>query len=337
MAIQIQQNNIPVIYSKLLLDLLAEHGLHASAVLKGTGVELSVVADAEYKLDIKQQNAIYENALKISQIQGLGLMHGERILPTHLGIVGYAIQTSTNLRQALKLLLRYRPMIGSLVDIQLQVVGEMATLTFTSTSEHNSLRRYVLEEHIASIDRILRLITGKRFRASSVRFDYQAPSYLSIYKEVFDCSVEFSCPLTEYQFDSRLLDLALVFADPIMARACEHKCDAIITGMSAAGNDVDEIRRMILMLPCDSRNLASVAAEMNTSSRSVRRKLAAEQTTFQILLDEIRLELASDYLKNTNLTIEDIAPLLGFSDASNFRQAFKKWTGETPGSFRNDA
>ena len=133
-----------------------------------------------------------------------------------------------------------------------------------------------------------------------------------------------------------MLDLDDIFADPVTADACERKCDAIIERMSRAGSYVDQIRRVILMLPCESRNLTAVADEMNTTTRSLRRKLSAEQTTFQKLLDEIRLELATDYLRNTRLTLEDIAPLLGFSDASNFRHAFKRWTGELPSSFRNN-
>jgi AraC-like DNA-binding protein len=328
--------NIPVTYSRILLDLLTEYGLHASAILRGTGIELSAVADPEYKLDINQQNAIYINAMSVSKLEDLGLMHGEKILPTHLGIVGYAIQTSRNLRQALMLLVRYRPMVGSLVDFKLQTENELTTLTLSNSSTNTKLHRYVLEEHLASLHRILKLITGNRFQAMKVRFDYPKPSYFSRYKGIFNCQVEFACLQTEYQFDTELLDLGLVFSDPITARACELKCDSIIAGMSDAGNDVDEIRRVILMLPCDSRNLSSVAAMMNTSSRSIRRKLAAEGTTFQILLDEIRLELATDYLTNTKLNLEEITPLLGFSDASNFRQAFKKWTGKTPGSFRVD-
>ena len=64
-----QQNNIPVVYVKLLLDFLAEHGFHASAILRGTGVELSAVADPEYRININQQNAIYGNAERISKLQ----------------------------------------------------------------------------------------------------------------------------------------------------------------------------------------------------------------------------------------------------------------------------
>jgi AraC-like DNA-binding protein len=336
MAIQMQQNNIPVIYSKILLDLLAERGFHTSAILRGTGVELSSVADPEYKLTLNQQNAIYENAMRVSKIKDLGLLHGERIHLSHMGIVGYAIQTSSDLKQALRLIIRYIPMVGSLMDFQLKADGEMMSLTATDISARGQLRQFVLEEHLASIDHILKMITGDRFRATKVGFDYAAPTYATRYTEIFKCPVEFSCSTTEYKFHSRMLDLEDIFADPVTADACEKKCDAIIERMRSAGSYVDQIRRAILMLPCESRNLTAVADEMNTTTRSLRRKLSAEQATFQKLLDEVRLELATDYLKNTNLTLEDIAPLLGFSDASNFRHAFKKWTGELPSSFRND-
>jgi len=333
---QLQQNNIPVIYSKILLDLLAERGFHASAILPGTGVELSAVADPEYKLNLNQQNAIYKNAVRVSKIKDLGLLHGERILLSHMGIVGYAIQSSTDLKQALRLLIRYIPMVGSLMDFQLRADGEMMSLIATNISARGQVRQFALEEHLASIDSILKMITGNRFRATKVCFDYPPPAYFSRYIEVFKCPVEFSCPKTEYIFHARMLDLDDIFADPVTARACEKKCDAIIDRMSRAGSYVDQIRRVILMLPCESRNLTAVADEMNTTTRSLRRKLSAEKTTFQKLLDEIRLELATDYLRNTRLTLEDIAPLLGFSDASNFRHAFKKWTGELPSSFRNN-
>ena len=133
-----------------------------------------------------------------------------------------------------------------------------------------------------------------------------------------------------------MLDLSVVFADPATAAACEKRCKALIGNMTQAGSFVDQIRQVILMLPCESRNLTCVAEEMNMSSRSLRRKLSVEQTSFQILLDEIRLKLALDYLKTTELTLEDISPLLGFSDASNFRQAFKKWTGQAPAMFRRN-
>jgi len=330
-------NDIPVIYCRSLLDLMAEHGFQASVILTGTGVDLSAVADPEFRLSIKQQDAIFENALKVSRIKGLGLMHGEKIELTHLGILGYALQSSRDLKHALKILTHYALVSGPRMDFHLRSEGSTMILGVSNIVAKQNLRQYVVEEHLASINRILKLITGNRFYATTIRLDYEAPSYRSLYKSVFKCPVEFSCPSIEYQFDAKMLDLNLVFADPVTANACEKKCEAILSRMGDSGSDVDKIRRVILMLPANSRSLRCVAAEMNISTRSVRRKLMAEKRTFQGVLDEIRLDLATDYLRNTKLTTECIAPLLGFSDASGFSKAFKKWTGITTRSFRNNS
>jgi len=330
-----QQSDTPIFYSKLLLDLLSEHGFHASQILSGTGIEISAMADPEYKINTNQQNAIYENALKLSKIDGLGLLHGIRILPPNLGIVGYAVQTSTNLRQAIKLVVHYSLVAGSLMEFQLRTESDTMILTLGNYPASDLIKKYVIEVHLSSIDRILKVISGGKYRATRVKFEYAKPDYYSIYKDIFDCPVEFGCSRTEYEFEAKMLDLSVVFADPATASACEKKCKALISNMRQAGSFTDKIRRTVLMLPCESRNLSSVAKELNMSSRSLRRKLSIEQTTFQALLDEIRLKLTMDYLKTTELTLENISPLVGFSDVSNFRRAFKKWTGQNPSAIRN--
>jgi hypothetical protein len=119
-ARQSMQNGIPTIFSKLLLDLLAEMGFHPSALLRGTGVELSAIADLEARINLDQQIAIYQNAMRVSGKGGLGLLQGQRMGPNYLGIVGYAIQTSANLGQALRTLVNYSSISVSLMDFQIQ-------------------------------------------------------------------------------------------------------------------------------------------------------------------------------------------------------------------------
>jgi AraC-like DNA-binding protein len=335
MSTRTQEKNIPVSHSKILLDMLSEHGFHASAILRGTGVELSAVADPQYRLSVDQQSAIYANVLRVSKLDGLGLLHGQRIIPAQLGFFGYAMQTSNSLKQVLKLLIRFSPTIGALMDFQLQAKADVMILTASNFATTGEVRRFTIEEHLSSLDCILKMITGDRFQATRIRFDYPKPAYHAMYTDVFRCAIEFDAPATEYHFATDTLALDLVFADPVMARACEKKCEEIIKRMSRAVSYVDQIRRVILMLPPESRNLTSVAREMNTTARSLRRKLAADQTSFQVLLDDVRLQLAMEYLQSSKLNLEDIAPLVGFSDAANFRHAFKRWTGKTPSSFRD--
>ena len=77
-----------------------------------------------------------------------------------------------------------------------------------------------------------------------------------------------------------------------------------------------------------------MAERLGLHERSLRRRLRAEGRSFQALRDEVRCTLARDYLRDTQLSTEDIAAALGFGDAANFRHAFKRWTGESPGAVR---
>ena len=74
--------------------------------------------------------------------------------------------------------------------------------------------------------------------------------------------------------------------------------------------------------------------KLHTTSRTLRRRLHLEGTSYQDLLAEVRCNLAKEYLRGTRMTTEDIAETLGFSDAANFRHAFRRWTGRNPSEFR---
>jgi len=81
-------------------------------------------------------------------------------------------------------------------------------------------------------------------------------------------------------------------------------------------------------------SLESMAAELNMSRSTLHRRLQNEDYGYQAIIAEFRRDQAVNYLKNTDLTIYEIAEKLGFSDDSNFRRAFKKWTGTSPSEVR---
>jgi len=91
---------------------------------------------------------------------------------------------------------------------------------------------------------------------------------------------------------------------------------------------------LLLRTPGQFPDIETVAAQMAISSRTLRRRLLAEGSSFQQLLDEVRHQLALDYLRRTRMSTEDIAAALGFSDAANFRHAFKRWSGLSPAAWR---
>ena len=87
--------------------------------------------------------------------------------------------------------------------------------------------------------------------------------------------------------------------------------------------------------PGEFPSMEVVAGHMNLTPRSLRRRLTEEGTTFPEVFDQVRRELAEKYLAAREFTAEDIADLLGFADASNFRHSFRRWTGVVPSAFRD--
>jgi len=85
---------------------------------------------------------------------------------------------------------------------------------------------------------------------------------------------------------------------------------------------------------CTGSVPASSAAQMNVSPRTLHRRLTEAGAGYQTILDDVRRRLAEEYLRNTALSMDEIAARTGFSEASNFRKAFKKWTSEQPAEYR---
>ena len=136
------------------------------------------------------------------------------------------------------------------------------------------------------------------------------------------------------QFKASLLDLPLKHADPETVRMCEERCRQLLDNLGIKGNIVDRVRRIIYESPCDRRDVEAVASKLCVSSRTLRRHLAKANTSFRSVLGEVRQALAIDYLCSTDLSIDEIGFLLGYSETSSFRHAFKHWVGESPARYR---
>ena len=86
--------------------------------------------------------------------------------------------------------------------------------------------------------------------------------------------------------------------------------------------------------PGEFPDMEAVAAALKMTSRTLRRRLEAEGTSFLAIVDDVRCSLATEYLKTTKMSTEDVAMLVGFSDTANFRRALKRWTGKGPAELR---
>jgi AraC-like DNA-binding protein len=147
--------------------------------------------------------------------------------------------------------------------------------------------------------------------------------------------VEFDAGIMQWHFDAALLKENCPNANPITARMCAEFCHRMLQSFNA---DEPELVRTVRLACLNSiggfPSVEDVAGQMNVSPRTLHRRLAESGYGYQVILDDVRRRVAEEYLRNTALSVDEIAARTGFSEASNFRKAFKKWTRELPADYR---
>lgn len=325
----------PVVYARLFLEKLAEEGVPASEVLAGTSLSPVDLAESKNLISIAQQIRIYANIAQLSKNPTVGLSQGQKILPHHHGVWGYAMQTAANLGQAIRIFNQYFDVAGPIARQILQIDSAEARWISTDILPTEPARRVGVEEMLAGNYTLCKHLSDGKFKLNSLCLDYVRPEGYEKYEELFQCPILFNQNIIEMRFDASLLNLKLKYADAETERVCEERCRELMDRLGTAGNIVDRVRRIIYKNPCDRRDVDAVASKLCMSSRTLRRHLTNENTTFRAVLNEVREALAIDYLCSTDLSVDEIAFLLGYSETSNFRHAFKQWTGETPTGYRN--
>jgi AraC-like DNA-binding protein len=113
--------------------------------------------------------------------------------------------------------------------------------------------------------------------------------------------------------------------------------DDLLAGVTLRAGAAVKVRNVLIQDVTSRPSFAAVAKALKTPSRTLRRHLQLQSTSYRQLSDELRTLVALQYLRDTKMTNEDIAFALGFSDAANFRHAFRRWTGKAPNDYRRQS
>ncbi len=326
---------VPGVYTAELVQLMNEEGVGAREVLRGTGLTLSSLSSPGSLITHEQQVRAYANAEMHASEPGLGFRLGARVRVSRHGVFGHAMLCSPDVRQALRILTRYKAVRGFLLDFHLREQGDVASLSATDTRPLGKVHEVVLEEALAMFAQEFLPELGRSIvRPLEVRADYPRPPHHRMYERLFGCPVIFDAAVAEVRFSAASLDEPLELSNTEMARICEERCEVILDRLGVAGGFVHRVRGELLARPAEFPDLDEVAAAIHVSPRTLRRKLKEEGSSFREVLNDVRKSLALDYLENSRLAVEEVASMLGYEDAANFNRAFRKWVGQTPGRYR---
>jgi AraC-like DNA-binding protein len=321
-------------YIKTLIKVLKARNLDVNCLFDNSGIKENDL-EKELSLTAQQLDTISTNAIELSQDRQLGLLVGSSMDIPSQGIFGYAIITSTTIGDALKLMVRYNKALLPSLDVKMLSRENRVEVLIKAPHLPDDLQRFYIELLYAAIMLSGNTLIPKGRTSVHVEFDYDAPYDKVPYQKLFGSKVKFNSNRNVLSFDEAGLNLGIVTANPVARDIFRRECDRLLSRDTHRGMVSERVQEVLLQSGTEFPTSIRVANQLHMSESTLQRRLAKEGYKFQQLLDQVRNKLAHEYLIGTQLTINEIAALLGFSDAANFRRSFKRWSKKTPTEVRN--
>ncbi len=329
-------------YVRRLCELVERFGLPREALLHHAAAALAGWNPGQARIPLPALLALFQSALTLTGRRDLGLEFGRQVRPDTFDVLGYALMTCRNLGEAIGLVPLYRRVVfdAGYSETRIAREGDAVKLSWIVLPEAARAdlpySELLAESLIASWYGLGRWIAGTDLPLREVRFRHPTPADMQPFASFFGCPVRFFADENALLFDAGLLTQPLVQADAELNLAMCKEARRAIERRNGETAIAAQVRQMLApLLPKCEATLDHVATGLGITPRTLQRRLASADFSFQTLLDDTRRELAQVYLRDPALSALDVALLLGYAEQSSFTRAFRHWFGTTPSAWRN--
>lgn len=321
--------------ARALVASLAEVGVDAAAALRGTGIQASDLDNVGARMSIRQLIGVFRNASQLASDPMFALRAGHRCHLSVLGYFGIVMSVSENWTQSMTRFVRYRQLSTPVLGVKFAAEGEACVMTyFDALDIDQSIFNFILDYHMGMCLNFQRDLYGPEFCFLSVNLSYPAPAHAGSISELFEAPVTFSADHNQVLWSGGWNESPIRQADPLTALAMSEICDQLCAQINAESGKAGIVTRILETSDGGFPGIDEVAGRMNVTSRTLRRWLLAEGTSYAGILDAVRARIAIRCLRSTNMKADQIASSIGFSTTASFRAAFRRWTGRQPSHFR---
>jgi len=313
------------------------HGVDPVKLLEGTGIAPSALADPYQLISHAQERQFYLNLIHTVDVPSLGLEVGNASIISELGSAGHVQLAAGTIREVINGSHKHLPLLYAHLKWDTELESGEIIHRFSDEFALGELRRFMIERALTVIQRHAEELIGPDCKPIVVTLDYPDPGYRDRYEAIFQCPIKFNQPHNEIHHHFHYLDHPIPTHDPKVREVLDGLCETLMQKLKVEHDVVTDVKLAIGEKPGTFPNIEQVAEKLGMSSRTLRRHLTDQGANFQNLLNDARREVAEDHLRNSAMNVQQIAELCGFSDAQNFAQAFKRWTGQSPTEFRKSA
>ncbi len=316
-----------------MVNFAVRQGVDREHLLAAAGIAEGMLGNFEARLPLPAYRRLIETGAKLTNDPAFALHYAEAIDVSEISVLGLITHASETMIDAFAQINRYTRLITD--------VASNAPNRFTLERDAEGLW---LTDHRADPDDFIqltemsfaRMVCGTRVFGDTpfvleVHVSHPAPSYAREYEAVFLAPVKFAAGRNAMRVDERWLTYRVAKQPRFTFGILSAHADRLLKDLQGSEDLAHRIEAAIMpRLHTGAIDLATVANELGVSRQTIFRRLKAENTSYEKLLDNLRHRLALSYFQERKVSVNEVAYLLGYSAPSAFTRAFKRWTGTSP-------
>ncbi|MGC3947606.1 MAG: AraC family transcriptional regulator ligand-binding domain-containing protein [Chryseolinea sp.] len=305
------------------------YGGDINRMCKALDIDPHDLHDSERFVPFKPAAEVWDVALSETGEKFLGLYLGEKISPAILGMIGYLMQSSQTLLDALQSLARFNDLHSTMMKYELVESGDRVEITYHAaeiwTQQYPESVRQSIELAMSGIVTFFQMLAARPVYPLKIELSFEARPRPE-YERIFRADIQFNTNRNTITFRKSDLLRQVVSHDKSLFVRFNDILEKKLQSMNAQETLTDKIGHAILLdFKGNSPSVEVMATHMNMTPRTIQRKLKEEQTTYRIIAARFKRELATVVMENNKFGVSEVARMLGYSDSSALRKAMKKW------------
>ena len=326
-------------FSFNLMEYAARNGADLHELIALSGFSIEELFQEETRLDAAVFDKILQSAMEQTGDPQFGLHAGENMNLASAGLIGQITQISSTVKEALAYCCEFASLGCRVLPMSLKEHEKGLMLIYEPDpkweQKYNTAAQQTIEGYSVFFVHQFHLLTVRQFYPLEVGFTRGYPRNVKEYERVFKSPVKFKQENNYILFENAHATAKIKTSNYQLLQQLVQYAEAQLTLLKKEMGFVNKVKETVFKLMSSGfPKIEDVAGNMNTSVRTLQRKLSHENTSFQKLLESVKQELAEHYLQKSDLSLKEVAALLGYSEPAAFTRSFKQWTGSTPSQFQ---
>jgi AraC-like DNA-binding protein len=299
------------------------------AVLHAAGIEPATLADSDARLPRRLLGELIWSAIQRTGDLALGVHAGERTDSSDFGVMDHAVRSCPDVRKAMLCIARYTRLQDDNVETHFMEEGDRVLWQIRNAVP--PILRATNDFQVAVTVTNLTRRLGRQEPPLEIHLRHAEATDAAEYARVFRAPVHLGMPHNGVVIPRSFLDQAVPSANPHAFSVFDQMSTRLLNQLDRTDTTMERVRRLVASrIGRDGIGIIDIGAQLHMSEATLRRRLDEEGTTYKAIVDELRRELAGQYVAEPRVAIGEIAFLLGFSTQSAFGRAFRRWNGISP-------